>query len=209
MSLDTIILITVAVFAVFCFWKWLNWKSETKFYKMMWENEQENNINLFNLNKQLAEKARHDGPKILAEDPVPNKALRAAIEESPDSARNLAIMVPEKTIDEHSFGGKAAENSKRTANIAWTRQDAYRERMERKGFVRVVDERGRTRYTKVEKTAWVKSTKQWVRVSRDSKLFKEASFFFPGDYEKPTKNNYWHLLNRIQRDIEKADGRGK
>lgn len=55
----------------------------------------------------------------------------------------------------------------------------------------------------------VKSTKQWVRVSRSSKLFKDASFFFPGDYEKPTKNNYWQLLNRVHQDIEKAEGSGK
>lgn len=206
MTTDTIILITVAVLATFCFWKWLNWKAEAKFYTMMWKSEQENNVNMFNLNMKLAEKARHDGPKVLAEDPAPYKAMQAAIEKSPDSARNLAGMVPEKKVDEHSFGGKAAENSKSNANIAWTRQDAYRMRMERKGFVRVVDERGRTRYTKVEKTAWIKSTKQWIRVSRDSKLFKEATFFFPGDYEKPTKTNYKQLLNRLHKDIEKADG---
>jgi len=204
MPADTIILIIVAVFAVFCFWKWNKWWGEAEFYKMMWKNEQDNNVNLFNLNTKLAEKVRHDGPKVLAEDPVPNKELQERIEKSPDSARNLASMVPEKAVDEHSFGGKAAESN---AQIAWTRQDKYRQKMERNGFVRVIDERGRTRYTKVEKTAWIKSTKQWVRVSRDSKLFKEASFFFPGNYEKPTKNNYWQLLNRVHQDIEKTDGR--
>ena len=204
MTTDNIILIAVTVFAVFCFWRWLIWKGEAKFYTMMWKSEQENNVNLFNLNRKLAEKARHDGPKVLAEDPAPYKALQARIEKSPESARNLANMVPEKAVDEHSFGGKAAESN---AQIAWTRQDRYRLKMERNGFVRVIDERGRTRYTKVEKTAWIKSTKQWVRVSRDSKLFKEASFFFPGNYEKPTKNNYWQLLNRVHQDIEKAEGR--
>jgi hypothetical protein len=197
MTTDNIILIAVTVFAVFCFWRWLIWKAEAKFYTMMWKSEQENNVNLFNLNKKLAEKARHDGPKVLAEDPVPyGKELQARIEKS-------AGMVPEKAVDEHSFGGKAAESN---AQIAWTRQDRYRLKMERNGFVRVIDERGRTRYMKVEKTAWIKSTKQWVRVSRDSKLFKEASFFFPGNYEKPTKNNYWQLLNRVHQDIEKGDG---
>lgn len=196
---DTIILIIVAVLATFCFWKWLNWKAEAKFYTMMYKSEQDNNVNLFNLNRKLAEKGRHDGPKVLAEDPAPYKAMQASIEPAPDSARNSMAI------------GKALENDKHTgdANIAWTRQDAYRMRMERKGFVRVVDERGRSSYKKVEKTAWVKSTKQWVRVSRDSKLFKEASFFFPGDYEKPTKTNYKQLLNRLHKDIEKADGSGK
>lgn len=196
---DTIILIIVAVFAAFCFWKWLNWKSEAKFYTMMLKSEQDNNVNLFNLNRKLAEKARHDGPKILAEDPAPNKALQARIEQAPDSARNSMTLE------------KAAESNEPLVNaqIAWTRQDRYRLKMERNGFVRVVDERGRTRYTKVEKTAWIKSTKQWIRVSRDSKLFKEASFFFPGDYEKPTKNNYWQLLNRVHQDIEKTEGSGK
>lgn len=209
-TIDTLILIIVAVFAAFCFWKWLNWKSEAKFYTMMYKSEQDNNVNLFNLNRKLAEKSRHDGPKVLAEDPVPyGKELQARIEKSPESARNLVGMALEKKVDEHSFGGKSAENSKSNANIAWTRQDEYRMRMERKGFVRVVDERGRSSYKKIEKTAWVKSTKQWVRVSRDSKLFKEASFFFPGDYEKPTKTNYKQLLNRLHKDIEKADGSGK
>lgn len=190
---DTIILIIVAVFAAFCFWKWLNWKSEAKFYTMMLKSEQDNNVNLFNLNRKLAEKARHDGTKILAEDPAPNKALQA---------RNLASMVSEKATEDIKPTGDAK-------NINWTRQDRYRLKMERNGFVRVVDERGRTRYTKVEKTAWIKSTKQWIRVSRDSKLFNEASFFFPGDYEKPTKNNYWQLLNRVHQDIEKTEGSGK
>lgn len=200
MTTDNIILIAVTVFAVFCFWRWIIWKGEAKFYTMMWKSEQENNVNLFNLNRKLAEKARHDGPKVLAEDPVPyGKELQARIEEAPDSARNLASMVPEKAVDEHSFGGNE--------QITWTRQDKYRQKMERNGFVRVVDERGRTRYTKVEKTAWIKSTKQWVRVSRDSKLFKEAPFFFPGNYEKPTKNNYWQLLNRVHQDIEKGEER--
>lgn len=190
-TLDTTILIIVAVFAAFCFWKWLNWKGEAKFYTMMWNNEQKRNAYLFKENTELTEKLRWSGPKALAEDPKPyERDMQARIDKAPESA--LQVHIPEDT--QH-------------ANIAWTRQDAYRLKMERNGFVRVVDERGRTRYTKVEKTAWIKSTKQWIRVSRDSKLFKEASFFFPGDYEKPTKNNYWKLLNRVHQGIEKADGR--
>ncbi len=186
---DTIILIIVAVFAVFCFWKWLNWKSEAKFYTMMLKSEQDNNVNLFNLNRKLAEKARHDGPKILAEDPVPVK------EPAPGSA--LQVHIPKDLADPRN-----ADELKSQAAKPWAAQIKYRNKMHDRGFVRAIGDDGHSHWYPMDKTAWIKTSKKWSRVPIASKAFRNALAYFPGTDPKPTKDRLVKLASELGTKME-------
>lgn len=195
MTTDTIILITVAVLATFCFWKWLNWKSEAKFYTMLWKSEQDNNVNLFNLNTKLAEKARHDGPKVLAEDPAPNKALQASIEPAPGSA--MQVHIPKDLTDHRN-----AEEVKAQAAKGWVAQEKYRCKMREKGFVRACGDDGHSHWYPLDKTAWIKTSNKWGRVPIASKAFRSALAYFPGTDPKPTQARLVKLASELGTKME-------
>lgn len=192
---DTIILIIVAVFAAFCFWKWLNWKSEAKFYTMMLKSEQDNNVNLFNLNRKLVEKTRHDGPKILAEDPAPNKALQANIEPAPGSA--MQVHVPKDLADPRN-----ADELKTQAAKTWEAQHKYRRKMHARGFVRAIGDDGHSHWYPMDKTAWIKTSNKWSRVPIASKTFRGALAYFPGTDPKPTKDRLVKLASELGTKME-------
>lgn len=193
---DTIILIIVAVFSAFCFLKWLNWKAEAKFYTMMWKSEQDNNVNLFNLNRKLAEKARHDGPKILAEDPVPyGKELQARPEPAPGCA--LQVHVPKDLADPRN-----ADELKIQAAKPWAAQIKYRSKMRDKGFVRAISDDGHSHWYPLEKTAWIKTSNKWSRVPIASKAFRGALAYFPGTDPKPTKDRLVQLASELGTKME-------
>ena len=190
---DTIILIIVAVFAVFCFWRWLNWKSEAKFYTMLWKSEQDNNVNLFNLNTKLAEKARHDGPKVLAEDPV--QYGKESIEPAPGCA--LQVHVPKDLADPRN-----ADELKTQAAKTWDAQEKYRSKMREKGFVRACGDDGHSHWYPLDKTAWIKTSKKWSRVPIASKAFRNALAYFPGTDPKPTKGRLVQLASELGTKME-------
>lgn len=195
-TLDTTILIIVAVFAAFCFWKWLNWKSEAKFYTMMYKSEQDNNVNLFNLNRKLAEKSRHDGPKALAEDPAPyGKALQANIEPAPGCA--LQVHVPKDLADPRN-----ADELKTQAGKPWAAQIKYRSKMHARGFVRAIGDDGHSHWYPMDKTAWIKTSKKWSRVPIASKAFRNALAYFPGTDPKPTKDRLVQLASELGTKME-------
>ena len=183
MTADTIILIIVAVFAAFCFWRWLIWKGEAKFYTMLWKSEQDNNVNLFNLNTKLAEKVRHDGPKVLAEDPAPNKELQ--------------IHVPKDLADPRN-----ADELKTQAAKAWEPQHRYRLKMHARGFVRACGDDGHSHWYPLDKTAWIKTSKKWSRVPIASKAFRNALAYFPGTDPKPTKDRLVQLASELGTKME-------
>lgn len=189
MTTDTIILSIVAVFAAFCFWKWLNYKSDSKFYKMMWESEQDNNVNLFNLNKELAEKTRHDGPKVLAEDPAPIK------EPAPGSA--LQVHIPKDLADPRN-----SDELKTQAAKAWEPQHRYRCKMRDKGFVRACGDDGHSHWYPLDKTAWIKTSTKWSRVPIASKAFRNALAYFPGTDPKPTQARLVQLASELGTKME-------
>lgn len=190
---DAIILIIVAVFAAFCFWKWLNWKSEAKLYTMMYKSEQDNNVNLFNLNKKLAEKARHDGPKVLAEDPVSYGKER--IEPAPGCA--LEVHVPKDLADPRN-----ADELKTQAANCWAPQHKYRCKMRSKGFVRACGDDGHSHWYPLDKTAWIKTSKKWSRVPIASKAFRSALAYFPGTDPKPTQARLVKLASELGTKME-------
>lgn len=194
-AIDTIILIIVAVFAAFCFWKWLNWKSEAKYYTMMLQNEQKQNAYLFKENTELTEKLRHDGPKILAEDPVPNKALQARIEPSPGCA--LQVHVPKDLADPRN-----ADEVKTQAAKGWVAQYKYRCKMHDKGFVRACDDDGHSHWYPMDKTAWIKTSNKWSRVPIVSRAFRSALAYFPGTDPKPTKDRLVQLASELGTKME-------
>lgn len=192
---DTIILIIVAVFAAFCFWKWLNYKSEAKFYTMMWKSEQDNNVNLFNLNRKLAEKTRHDGPKVLAEDPAPYKAMQASIEPAPGSA--LQVHIPKDLADPHN-----SDELKTQAAKTYEPQHRYRSKMHARGFVRACGDDGHSHWYPLDKTAWIKTSKKWSRVPIASKAFRNALAYFPGTDPKPTQARLVKLASELGTKME-------
>jgi len=182
-TLDTTILIIVAIFAVFCFWRWLIWKGEAKFYTMLWKSEQDNNVNLFNLNTKLAEKVRHDGPKVLAEDPAPNKELQ--------------IHVPKDLADPRNAGELKIQAAK-----TWVSQEKYRRKMHARGFVRACGDDGHSHWYPLDKTAWIKTSKKWSRVPIASKAFRNALAYFPGTDPKPTKSRLVQLASELGTKME-------
>lgn len=209
MTTDTIILIIVAVFAACCFWKWLNWKSEAKFYTMMWKSEQDNNVNLFNLNKKLAEKARHDGPKVLAEDPVPyGKELQARPEPAPGCAlqvhdpEDLAGSIMQVHIPKDLADPRNSDELKTQAAKTWEPQHRYRSKMHARGFVRACGDDGHSHWYPLDKTAWVKTSKKWSRVPIASKTFRNALAYFPGTDPKPTKARLVQLASELGTKME-------
>lgn len=193
MTANTIILIAVAVFAVICYWKWVNWRGDAEFYKMMWKSEQDNNVNMFNLNMKLAEKTRHDGPKVLAEDPVSYGKER--IEPAPGCA--LEVHVPKDLADPSN-----ADELKIQAAKTWAAQEKYRCKMRVKGFVRACDDDGHSHWYPVNKTAWVKTSKKWSRVPIASKTFRNALAYFPGTDPKPTKARLVQLASELGTKME-------
>jgi len=195
-TLDTTILIIVAVFAAFCFWKWLNWKAEAKFYTMMYKSEQDNNVNLFNLNRKLAEKGRHDGPKVLAEDPVSyGKELQERTEPAPGCA--LQVHVPKDLADPRNAGELKIQAAK-----TWVSQEKYRRKMHARGFVRACGDDGHSHWYPLDKTAWIKTSKKWSRVPIASKAFRNALAYFPGTDPKPTKSRLVQLASELGTKME-------
>ena len=193
---DTAILIIVAVLAVLCFWKWLNWKSEAKFYTTMWKSEQDNNVNLFNLNLKLAEKARHDGPKVLAEDPVPyGNETQERIEPAPGCA--LQVHIPKDLADPRN-----SDELKTQAAKAWEPQHRYRCKRHARGFVRACGDDGHSHWYPLDKTAWIKTSNKWSRVPIASKAFRNALAYFPGTDPKPTQARLVKLASELGTKME-------
>lgn len=194
---DTAILIIVAVLAVLCFWKWLNWKSEAKFYTTMWKSEQDNNVNLFNLNLKLAEKARHDGPKVLAEDPAPYKEPAPGSYKEPAPGCALQVHIPKDLADPRN-----ADELKTQAAKTWEAQHKYRSKMHARGFVRAIGDDGHSHWYPMDKTAWIKTSKKWSRVPIASKAFRNALAYFPGTDPKPTQARLVKLASELGTKME-------
>lgn len=186
------VLIALSALTIGLVWLVRYWHAEVKRYKRQLRDEE---IALI-CERQAAEKARHDGPKVLAEDPAPyGKELKARTEPAPGCA--LQVHVPKDLADPRN-----ADELKTQAEKAWEPQHRYRLKMRSKGFVRAIGDDGHSHWYPLDKTAWIKTSKKWSRVPIASKAFRSALAYFPGTDPKPTKDRLVQLASELGTKME-------
>lgn len=173
------------------------WRAKAKRYEKQLEDvhKQRRGVPDWFCEQQLAEKARYDGPKILAEDPAPNKAMQASIEPAPGCA--LQVHVPKDLADPRN-----ADELKTQAAKTWDAQHRYRSKMHARGFVRACGDDGHSHWYPLDKTAWIKTSKKWSRVPIASKAFRNALAYFPGTDPKPTQARLVKLASELGTKME-------
>lgn len=171
------------------------WRAKAKRYEKQLEDvhKQRRGVPDWFCEQQLAEKARYDGPKVLAEDPVSYGKER--IEPAPGCA--LQVHVPKDLADPRN-----AEEVKPQAAKGWVAQEKYRCKMRENGFVRACGDDGHSHWYPLDKTAWIKTSNKWSRVPIASKAFRNALAYFPGTDPKPTQARLVKLASELGTKME-------